>query len=323
MGFEPSWITLGTALKRATEHLYTAIDAIYVQDGAGFHAAWFTVFRALADHGPASVSGIATRAGCSHAAVSQVTKKLAGRGYVDSAQAADRRQRRVALTPAGRALAARLRDLWRAIADVFESQLGAFQGDLLASVGNLETMVASGELADAIVERARGRRRAAMRFVDFVPEHADSFRRLNEEWLTHWFQLEPVDVALLGDPQNKVIAPGGTIISASLHEEIVGTCALLREDDGVYELSKMAVTEVCRGLGIGRRLLAEAVARFDALGGQRLFLESSTKLGPALKLYESCGFVHTPRPGGVSPYARADVYMVLDRSKSQPTGGAK
>ena len=35
------------------------------------------------------------------------------------------------------------------------------------------------------------------------------------------------------------------------------------------------------------------------------------KLTPALTLYESVGFVHTPRPEGPPHYDRADVYMVF------------
>jgi hypothetical protein len=41
-----------------------------------------------------------------------------------------------------------------------------------------------------------------------------------------------------------------------------------------------------------------------------LFLESSSKLGPALALYESSGFEHRPAPRPGSQYARADIYMV-------------
>ncbi|MBL4686928.1 MAG: bifunctional helix-turn-helix transcriptional regulator/GNAT family N-acetyltransferase [Nannocystaceae bacterium] len=310
----PSWITLGTALKRATERLYGAIDDVYRRDGVLFQAAWFSVFRALADHGAQPVSTVATRIGQSHAAVSQASKKLAAAGYVASATASDRRQRLVALSARGRALAARLRDVWTEISDGFGAQFGGAHGDLLACVTNLETILATDALTESILAKAQARRARAITLLDFVPEHAAEFQRLNEEWLSASFTIEPVDAALLGDPQAKVIVPGGAIISASLHGELIGTCALLNMGGGVYELSKMAVTEVCRGLGVGKRLLQAAVDRFDALDGQRLFLESSKKLSPALKLYESFGFVHTPRPGGASPYARADVYMVLQRS---------
>jgi hypothetical protein len=40
-------------------------------------------------------------------------------------------------------------------------------------------------------------------------------------------------------------------------------------------------------------------------------LWSASRLGPALRIYESAGFVHTPfTPPG--PYADADVHMTLE-----------
>ena len=91
---------------------------------------------------------------------------------------------------------------------------------------------------------------------------------------------------------------------------MVGTCALLRESPGVYELSKMAVDESFRGIGAGRRLLDAAIAAFHRRRGRELFLESSSRLATALGMYERAGFVLQPgvRPG--SHYARADVYMI-------------
>jgi hypothetical protein len=42
-----------------------------------------------------------------------------------------------------------------------------------------------------------------------------------------------------------------------------------------------------------------------------MVLVSSSKLGAALRLYESLGFVHRPLPAGL-PYVTADVLMALD-----------
>ncbi len=54
----------------------------------------------------------------------------------------------------------------------------------------------------------------------------------------------------------------------------------------------MAVTADSQGLGIGRKLLEAAIGRYQASGGRELFLESNSRLEPALTLYESAGFVH-------------------------------
>ena len=76
--------------------------------------------------------------------------------------------------------------------------------------------------------------------------------------------------------------------------QAVGCVALIPIGDGVYELSKMAVSPELRGLGIGRRLLQYAVAQAKQIGARSLFLGSNAKLENAVHLYESIGFRHVP-----------------------------
>lgn len=159
-----------------------------------------------------------------------------------------------------------------------------------------------------------------IRIVDFDPRWRDDFARLNIAWLQRWFVVEPVDREVLGDPETHILAKGGRILFALLEgedggERPVGTVALKREGEGVYELTKMAVEEGHRGAGIGRRLMEGALQAYRELGGHELFLESSSKLAPALTLYESVGFRHYPAPRPGSHYHRADVYMVWEPAR--------
>lgn len=147
--------------------------------------------------------------------------------------------------------------------------------------------------------------------VDFEPRWRADFARLNLEWLERWFTVEPVDRAVLENPEGRILSHGGQVLFAVDESgQAFGTVALLHEGDGVYELTKMAVAPEARGQGLGRALMVAALARFHALGGRELFLESSSSLGTALALYESVGFEHRPAPRPGSHYARADVYMV-------------
>ncbi len=156
-----------------------------------------------------------------------------------------------------------------------------------------------------------------IRIVDYAPQWRADFARLNIEWLERHFVVEPIDRTVLLNPEPHLLDPGGRILfaiasDADGREHAVGTVALLHEGDGVYELTKMAVAPEQRGHGVGRQLMHAALQAFGALHGRELFLESSSKLGPALKLYESVGFVHHPAPRPGSHYARADVYMVWE-----------
>ncbi|HEV8694307.1 MAG TPA: GNAT family N-acetyltransferase [Lysobacter sp.] len=156
-----------------------------------------------------------------------------------------------------------------------------------------------------------------LRIIDFDPRWREDFARLNLEWLHRWFKVEPIDHEVLGDPEAHILSNGGRVLFAILtsddgRERAVGTVALKHEGGGVYELTKMVVEPGHRGAGIGRRLMDGALDTFRALDGRELFLESSTKLGPALALYESVGFRHYPAPRPGSHYSRADVYMVWE-----------
>lgn len=154
---------------------------------------------------------------------------------------------------------------------------------------------------------------ADARVVGYDPRWREDFARLNLEWLERWFSVEPIDREVLGDPETHVLADGGRILFAvDGDDRVLGTVALKHEGGGTYELTKMAVDPTVRGGGIGRLLALSAIATFQDMGGITLFLESNTRLEPALRLYESIGFVHQAdlRPG--SAYSRADVHMVWD-----------
>jgi putative acetyltransferase len=143
-------------------------------------------------------------------------------------------------------------------------------------------------------------------------EDATAFRTLNEEWITRYFTLEKADRETLGDPENKILKKGGYVFMAYLGHQAVGCVALIPMGNGVYELSKMAVSPELRGLGIGRRLLQHAVEHAKRIGAKSLFLGSNSRLENAVHLYESIGFRHVPAERlPEMPYARANVFMEL------------
>lgn len=152
-----------------------------------------------------------------------------------------------------------------------------------------------------------------IRIADFEPRWREAFAQLNLEWLERWFAVEPIDREVLFDPETHLLANGGRVLFAvDGDDRVLGTVALKRERDGVYELTKMAVAPALRGTGVGRLLALGAIEAFRRMDGRELFLESSSKLAPALKLYESVGFRHRPAPRPGTHYARADVYMVWE-----------
>lgn len=152
-----------------------------------------------------------------------------------------------------------------------------------------------------------------IRIEGFDPRWRADFATLNIEWLEHWFEVEPYDREVLENPERYILEIGGRILFAvDIADRALGTVALKHEGDGIWELTKMAVSPEARGRGIGRLLMDAALDLYRRLDGRELFLESSSKLAPALALYESVGFRHHPAPRAGSHYARADVHMIWE-----------
>ena len=98
--------------------------------------------------------------------------------------------------------------------------------------------------------------------------------------------------------------PDGTILGG-------GGIAPLAGAADVCELQKMYFLPALRGLGLGRRLVLQALAEARALGYQRCYLETTAVLREATALYESLGFEHLPGPLGCTGHDACEICMVL------------
>lgn len=304
-------LALGSRLKALSEQLYGLADRVYDRLGLPFEGRWFPLLRLLNDRGAQTVGEIALAIGQSHSAVSQLADKLVRLGWLHSeSAAADRRQRRLALSAQALEALRRVRPAWRAIHDELTQRCAERHLDLLGALDQLAALL-DPALPDTIVDRTRRNQREAVRIVPHRPELAPHFYRLNAAWLRKYFYLEAIDHEVLSHPEREILTSGGEILYAELDGEIVGTCALKHEGDGVYEFTKMAVDERWQGLGLGRRLMEAALDWYSQQQPRRLlFLESSTRLAPALALYASVGFEQQPAGKPDSHYQRSDVYMI-------------
>jgi ribosomal protein S18 acetylase RimI-like enzyme len=151
-----------------------------------------------------------------------------------------------------------------------------------------------------------------LRFIDYAPTLAPHFHRINREWITDMFRLEAVDENVIGNPHKYIIETGGHIWFAE-HPTlgILGTCALMKKQTGVFELTKMGVASEARGMNVGSLLLQHVLTRAPAIAFNCLFLLTNKKCEAAIHLYEKYGFVHCKdimqRYG--SAYERCDVAM--------------
>ncbi|MCI0687055.1 MAG: helix-turn-helix domain-containing GNAT family N-acetyltransferase [Sporichthyaceae bacterium] len=96
--------------------------------------------------------------------------------------------------------------------------------------------------------------------------------------------------------------PHGLLLVATLRGEPVGCGGLKFHDREPPEIKRMWIAAEVRGLGVGRRLLAELEAHAVARGADRIRLETNKALVEAINLYRSAGFVEVA-PYNDEPYA--------------------
>jgi len=146
--------------------------------------------------------------------------------------------------------------------------------------------------------------------IEYNDQHADDFRRLYLEWVWQHYEPSAEDMAAVNQPRQTIIAPGGAILMARLHDETIGTIALKKIDDTTVELIKLAVSPKAQGKKIGKALELSALEKARAMGFQKATLECDTKLTAAINLHTKIGFKKIGTPCAAS--CRCDTRMEMD-----------
>lgn len=315
-------LALGSRFKALSESLYGIANASYRAAGIELDAHWFPVLRYLQVKGPAGVGEIATSIGQTHSAVSQLASKLVRSGWIARKNdRADARRSLLDLSAEGERRLGGMGPIWYAIRRGAAAAVARSGGPLLGALSKLEADIDSGRVQREILAEHARLRISKPEVKPFRREWREHFYRINAEWLERNWTIEDIDHRVLSQPEKLVLDPGGAIFFALVDGEVIGTCALLQESPGVFELTKMGVETGWRGIGAGRLLIEAIIEEFHKRRGKTLFLESNRKLGPALKLYEDSGFVHQPAPRPGSHYQRSDVYMIYETKRAP--GAAK
>ncbi len=140
------------------------------------------------------------------------------------------------------------------------------------------------------------------------PRDFRAFAELNIAWIKELHHVEASDQKMYDHPEIYA-QDGNSIFSVVIDETVAGVCALKQDDQGEWELTKMAVDERFRGRGVGQKLMdvVEGYAK-DELGLEKIYLISNTINAAAIRLYKRCDWVVT-HEGPHPRYARADIAM--------------
>ena len=145
--------------------------------------------------------------------------------------------------------------------------------------------------------------------LDYKDEFSHHIKVLNYEWLEKYFFVENNDITVLSNPKEYIVDHGGHIYFVKWNGEMVGTAALLKTSDDIFELGKMAVSEKAQGNGIGNKLIEHCINEAKKFSISKLILYSNTKLQSAVHLYRKYGFTEIELEHG--HYERANIKMEL------------
>jgi putative acetyltransferase len=142
----------------------------------------------------------------------------------------------------------------------------------------------------------------------FKPEYRDAFKELNLEWIRTHFKVEKKDLEQLENPEAIRSAGGEVFFICEDDGTPAATAALIRMDDGGFQLAKMAVRPDQRGKKLGDLLMRLTEAWARERKAARLYLISNTDLEPAIALYLKHGF-SVISVGQHSDYERGNIVM--------------
>jgi DNA-binding MarR family transcriptional regulator/N-acetylglutamate synthase-like GNAT family acetyltransferase len=299
---------LGSRMKRLADRLQTDAAATLQALDLPIQPAQQQFLAVLRQQGPQTVGGIAQHLRISQPTATRAIQALMEQGLIDaSREGRDQRQKLLALSPSGEALMDRLeRDLWPRVEAAAVLLCGGRHAALLNEIALIEAELDRRSLVDRVLK-------PDMSVRDFSDDLAETFYRINAEWIQDMFVLEENDITLLSNPRELILDKGGAVLFAETPDlGVVGTCAIMKMKDGWFELTKMGVSQSARGRKVGEFLLAAALERARRMGvADRLYLLTNTKCAPAIHLYEKLGFAHDAEIMRLfgSRYERCDVAM--------------
>ena len=249
--------------------------------------------------GGAEVRELRGRLGLDSGYVSRVLRSLEKGGLVVvKTSRRDGRVRVAELTRAGRRERAELdRRSDRLAWSFLEPLTDARRERLLAAMSEVEQLLTASMVVIAVEDPHEPDARWCIQ--QYISE-------LNARFETGWDPSRSISA-----DADELVPPHGLMLVARLRGKPIGCGALKLHPGAPAELKRMWVASDSRGLGVGRRLLAELEARAKSSGAHVVRLETNRALKDAIRLYRSSGYREVA-PFNDEPYAHHWFEKVLD-----------
>jgi DNA-binding MarR family transcriptional regulator/GNAT superfamily N-acetyltransferase len=172
------------------------------------------------------------------------------------------------------------------------AELDRRSDDLAASILRSLSARQRTRLTTAMAEVERLLVASAVQVAARDPRHPDARSCLRAYFgeLSHRFDGGFDPGRSISADDEELTPPAGLLLVATVHGEPVGCGALKFHGGAPAEIKRMWVAPTARGLGLGRRLLADLEAHAAAHGVRTLRLETNRALGEAIGLYRSAGY---------------------------------
>jgi GNAT superfamily N-acetyltransferase len=211
--------------------------------------------------------------------LSRLLRSLEGAGLLTvEPSEPDKRVRTARLTSAGLAERAVLDQRSDALAQSFLEPLKEAQRNrLVAAMSDVEQLLTAGMVEIKSLDPAHPHARHCM---------GEYFGELDRR-----FEAGFDPSTSISTDDDELRPPAGLLLIATLRSQPIGCGALKFHDTNPTELKRMWVAQSARGLGIGRRILAELEAEAARNGSRVVRLETNRSLTEAIALYRSSGYV--------------------------------
>lgn len=296
-------LTLASRMKRLSELLFSQVQEVYDLKAREFKSSWLAILATVRHEGKIDFKTLALRNNISSPAVSQVIKELEQQKLVKIQTGNDKRSKIISLTKlAEERLDSIVEDL-------------QFIEEVLTNIlqGNEETLINDLDRIEKTLREKPLKSFLAFRIVSFSNKYKKDFEKLNTSWIQEDFELEEYDKKIFLDPKKHVIDNGGEIFIAIDGDKVIGTLALLPENETTLELCKMTVAKEYRRKGIAQMLLNKAIVYSKNNSYKELVAYTNSKLKTAIGFYRKNNFIGSKHED--KRYKRIDEKFVLDLTR--------
>ncbi|WP_420574045.1 bifunctional helix-turn-helix transcriptional regulator/GNAT family N-acetyltransferase [Kordia sp.] len=304
-------IGLGSRLARLSELIMKEIQKVYDHYNIDFDPYLFPAFKIISLQKRTTNTKIREALQVSQPAITQTINKLNKKGLITiENDETDKRKKVICLSYKGEQLLIKMIPIWNVMYETVQELTTFPSENLINHINHLEDLLADKKMSTFIIQNIETSQLSEICIVPYKEEYETAFYDLNVEWLETFFYVEPHDEEVLSNAKSYIIDKGGYIFFAKIEENIVGTVALMKMDDTVFELGKMAVSPEYRGKKIGQKLLQHCIDFAKSNNFEKLILYSNRKLENAIYIYEKYGFREIPMETN-NPYARGNIKMEL------------